>query len=105
MDRRTFIGRLTGSLLVAPLAAEAQQAARVWRIGVLIPASADANPQYRDAFVQVCATYLPIHGLHETTKRAIGTWLFFARSSAGEGMYEIHIVCHRLDHCSDLYGG
>ena len=52
MDRRTFIGTLTGSLLVAPLAAEAQQAGRVWRIGVLIPASADANPQYRNAFVQ-----------------------------------------------------
>jgi putative ABC transport system substrate-binding protein len=52
MDRRTFIGTLTGSLLVAPLAAKAQQAGPVWRIGVLIPASADANPQYRDAFVQ-----------------------------------------------------
>src|SRR5260370_8111274 len=52
MDRRTFIGTLTGSLLAAPLAAEAQQAGRMWRIGVLIPASADANPQYRDAFVQ-----------------------------------------------------
>jgi putative ABC transport system substrate-binding protein len=35
MDRRAFIGTLTGGLLAAPLAAEAQQVGRVWRIGFL----------------------------------------------------------------------
>jgi putative ABC transport system substrate-binding protein len=35
MDRRTFIGTLTGGLLVAPLAAEAQPAGKVYRIGFL----------------------------------------------------------------------
>jgi putative ABC transport system substrate-binding protein len=35
MDRRTFLGTLTGSLLAAPRAAEAQPAGKVWRIGVL----------------------------------------------------------------------
>jgi len=35
VDRRTFLGTLSGSLLAAPLAAEAQQAAKVWRIGML----------------------------------------------------------------------
>ena len=35
MDRRTFVGTLTAGLLVAPLAAEAQQAQRVPKIGVL----------------------------------------------------------------------
>ena len=35
MDRRTFIGTLTGSLLAAPLAAEAQPAGKVYRIGFL----------------------------------------------------------------------
>ena len=35
MDRRTFLGALTGGFLAAPLAAEAQQAGKVWRIGVL----------------------------------------------------------------------
>jgi putative ABC transport system substrate-binding protein len=33
--RRAFIGTLTGALLVAPLAADAQQAAKVYRIGLL----------------------------------------------------------------------
>jgi hypothetical protein len=35
MDRRAFIGSLTGGLLAPPLAAEAQQSAKVWRIGIL----------------------------------------------------------------------
>jgi putative tryptophan/tyrosine transport system substrate-binding protein len=35
MDRRTFLGALTGGLLAAPLAAEAQPAGKVPRVGVL----------------------------------------------------------------------
>ena len=35
MNRRAFIGTLAGGLLAAPLAAEAQQAAKVYRIGFL----------------------------------------------------------------------
>ena len=35
MERRTFIGVIAGSLLAAPLAAEAQGAGKVWRIGFL----------------------------------------------------------------------
>jgi hypothetical protein len=33
MDRRAFFGTLAGSLLAAPLASKAQQAARIARIG------------------------------------------------------------------------
>jgi putative ABC transport system substrate-binding protein len=36
--RRAFIGALAGGLLAAPLAAEAQPAGKVWRIGYLSPA-------------------------------------------------------------------
>ena len=46
MDRRTFVGMLAGSLLTAPLAAQAQESGRVWRIGFLglpSPSSAAAR--------------------------------------------------------------
>jgi putative ABC transport system substrate-binding protein len=42
MERRTFLGALASGLLAAPLAAEAQQATRVWRIGLLDYGSPDA---------------------------------------------------------------
>src|SRR5437867_5017208 len=44
MDRRTFIGGIAGGLLFAPLAARAQQVAKVYRIGLLetIPAARNA---------------------------------------------------------------
>jgi putative ABC transport system substrate-binding protein len=35
MERRTFLGLIAGSLLVAPLGAEAQQAGKVYRVGFL----------------------------------------------------------------------
>jgi putative ABC transport system substrate-binding protein len=47
MGRRTFLGTLTGGLLAAPLAGEAQQAGRVWRVGIL----ATANPRVYDASI------------------------------------------------------
>ncbi len=54
VNRRAFISSVAGGLLVAPLAAEAQQAGKVWRIGFLsiggrpVPG---ANPGF-DAFLQ-----------------------------------------------------
>jgi hypothetical protein len=42
MERRAFISGITVSLLAAPLAADAQQAGKVYRIGLLIPAPAPA---------------------------------------------------------------
>ncbi len=49
--RRTFIAMLAGGLLAAPLAAGAQQAAKVARIGVLATNLA-ASPHMREAFRQ-----------------------------------------------------
>jgi putative ABC transport system substrate-binding protein len=51
MDRRAFIGALTGGLLAAPLAAEAQQATTVARIGYLATNLA-TSPHTREAFRQ-----------------------------------------------------
>ena len=39
MDRRAFLSTVTGSLLAVPLAAAAQTAGRVYRVGVLSPGS------------------------------------------------------------------
>src|SRR6266705_5852986 len=41
IDRRVFLGGLGMSVLAAPLAAEAQQAGRIWRIGLLDYGSPD----------------------------------------------------------------
>jgi hypothetical protein len=36
IDRRAFLGALAGGLLAGPLAIEAQQTDKVWRVGVLL---------------------------------------------------------------------
>ena len=51
MPRRTFLAAIAGALLAAPLAAEAQQAAKVARIAYLSPNLA-STPHLRDAFLQ-----------------------------------------------------
>jgi putative ABC transport system substrate-binding protein len=54
MDRRAFLGTLAGGLLAAPLAAEAQQAAKTPQIGYLgvqFPTTPDGL-RYWDAFLQ-----------------------------------------------------
>jgi putative ABC transport system substrate-binding protein len=50
--RRRFLGTLAGGLLAAPLAAEAQPAGKVTRIGVLEPTSMASNVANLDAFRQ-----------------------------------------------------
>jgi putative ABC transport system substrate-binding protein len=52
MDRRTFVGVIAGGLLAAPLAAEAQLAGKVYRIGYLSSGSASSNPHVIEAFRQ-----------------------------------------------------
>ena len=50
IDRRSFIGTVTLSLLSAPLGAEAQQAGKVWRIGYLQGSSREAQTHLIQAF-------------------------------------------------------
>src|SRR6266852_681822 len=51
MERRTFMVMLTGGIVVAPFSAEAQQAAKVARIGYLALNLA-ASPHQHEAFRQ-----------------------------------------------------
>src|SRR6266700_5542003 len=51
MHRRAFLGTVAGGLLAAPLAVEAQQAAKVARIGWL-GANLAASPHLHEAFRQ-----------------------------------------------------
>jgi putative tryptophan/tyrosine transport system substrate-binding protein len=50
MDRRTFIGTLTGGLLAAPLAAEGQTPGKVARLGYLALGTATTNAAFVKAF-------------------------------------------------------
>jgi len=50
MDRRAFIGRVAGGVLAAPLAAFAQQAGKIARIGFLGAASASGYAKQLDGF-------------------------------------------------------
>jgi len=52
MDRRTFIGRVAGGLLAAPLAAHAQEVGKVYRIGILEAIPAARNAANLDALRQ-----------------------------------------------------
>jgi len=44
MKRRTFVALVSGGLLTASLAAEAQQTGKVYRVGVLSPFSSSFGP-------------------------------------------------------------
>jgi len=52
MDRRLFLGTLACGLLAAPLAAEAQQTGKVYRVGFLSNGWSTASPQVVAAFRQ-----------------------------------------------------
>ncbi len=52
MDRRAFLGALTGSLVAAPVAAETQQATKVYRIGLLGGNPPTAEPRLWEGFFQ-----------------------------------------------------
>jgi len=75
MDRRTFISSVTLGLLAAPLAAEAQQADKVWRIGMLgytLPTSDMVGPEPRhpiaNTFVRGLRDLGWVYGQHFVTE-------------------------------------
>jgi putative ABC transport system substrate-binding protein len=52
ISRRAFLGSMAGGLLAAPLAAESQQAGKVYRIGVLLAGSRPDTVLVQEAFGQ-----------------------------------------------------
>jgi len=69
ITRRDFVGTLAGGLLAAPLAGEAQQAGKVWRIGILSPFSAPSGPSPSfDAFRVGLREFGWIEGQNFTTE-------------------------------------
>ena len=52
IDRRTFIGRLVGGILAGPLAAQAQQAGKVYRIGYLSTPTRESVEHGLQAFLR-----------------------------------------------------
>ena len=63
MERRAFMAILTGGLVAAPLAAEAQQAAKIGRIGFLwfnvAPNPTCPRPSVRDCVTSVTSRAAP----------------------------------------------
>jgi putative tryptophan/tyrosine transport system substrate-binding protein len=52
MDRRAFITMVGGSILAVPLAVEAQQAGKVYQIGILSNGNPTTSGPFVDAFRQ-----------------------------------------------------
>ena len=71
MDRRAFIVTLTGGLLAAPLAAEAQPAGKVYRIGLLgiTPPTSSTLQRPSEAFLQALRDHGFIEGQNVIIER------------------------------------
>ena len=78
IDRRAFLGTLTGSLLGGPLAAEAQRAGKVYRIAIVFPASNTVAAIRQSGAYQLILSELRQRDYVEGKNLAVHPW-------AGEG--------------------
>jgi len=67
MDRRTFLGSVAGSLLAAPLAAEAQQVGKVYRVGIV---SLGGDPRWWQPMLEAMRDLGYVEGRNLAVKRA-----------------------------------
>jgi len=79
VERRTFMAMLTGGLLAAPLAAEGQQAGKVYRLeylGVRRPTTAQALVQRARVILECTAGKTNTRVARELrlTKQTVGNW-------------------------------
>ena len=70
MDRRTFLSAVTGSLLAAPLAAEAQPAGRVYTVGTLSLGFPDWAQDWWQPFLEAMRELGYVEGRNLVMKRA-----------------------------------
>jgi putative tryptophan/tyrosine transport system substrate-binding protein len=71
VDRRAFLGTLAGSILAAPLAAEAQQAGKIYRIGVISASSPSSDPNW-EVFVEKLRELGYVPGQNVVIERRVG---------------------------------
>jgi putative ABC transport system substrate-binding protein len=70
IERRTFLGVIAGSLLAPPLAAEAQPAGKVWRIGWLsFSPPTSLSKRFSEAFLQGLRDYGFVEGQNVIIER------------------------------------
>jgi len=72
MDRRAFITMVGGNILAAPLAVEAQQAAKIPRIGVFFPSTPLATSRNNEAFTQGLREHGYVEGQNVVLERRYG---------------------------------
>ena len=88
MDRRTFIGAFAGGLVIARSVAEAQPAAKVYRIGFLsLGKSVQASPGLR-----MLKDELRVLGYVEGRNIAVSRWSGSALSESRYGDFALNIV-------------
>ena len=79
ITRRAFVGSLTGGLLTAPLAVEAQPETKVYRVGILSSDSAQDSRvrAFREGFVTSDTSRVETSSLPAAGRTA--TWLDFQK--------------------------
>ena len=110
MNRRTFLGTLTGGLLAAPLVAEAQESTKVARVGIL---GAGPTPSPEDLAKSVATNPLWlsmrqlgwVYGENMIVERRFGESTAELRAGAAvtcellkeiSGKSDLHILAHEL---------
>ena len=76
IDRRKFVGGITFGLLAAPLAAEGQQAGKVYRIGYISANFPDGSDPVWDAFAEKLRELGYVPGQNVVIERRVGEAAF-----------------------------
>ncbi len=101
MERRTFMALVSGGLLVAPLTADAQQAAKIARIGYLVPNLA-ASPPTHEAFRQGLRDLGYVEGRNVVIETRDAEGKLERLPALADGLPILHIVPKTIPIVDDL---